>query len=140
MEDQRTGDRRQETGDRQPVMRRGADIAEWLVSFAVAVVGVTTETPRTASGRHIASQLLRCATSGGANYEEARGAESRDDFVHKVSVASKEMRESVFWLEVINQSGWSKTDLASLIREARELAAILGASARTARSRGAKAD
>jgi four helix bundle protein len=75
---------------------------------------------------------VRCATSGGASYEEARAAESRDDFIHKTRVAAKEMRETVFWLALIERSGWTRSDLAALLAEASELAAILGASARTA--------
>jgi four helix bundle protein len=88
--------------------------------------------PKDRAGRHVGSQLVRCATSGGASYEEARAAESRDDFIHKTRVAAKEMRETVFWLALIERSGWTRSDLAALLAEASELAAILGASARTA--------
>ena len=84
----------------------------------------------------MASQILRSATSSGANYEEARGAESRGDFIHKVGVAAKEVRETIFWLGLIQRSGWTETDLDAAIREAEELGAILGASIRTAKARG----
>ena len=119
-------------------MRLGSDIAERLLEFAVAVVRVSTELPKDPTGRHVASQLVRSATGGGANYEEARAAESREDFVHKVGVAAKEVRETVYWLELIQRSGWTTRDLRTAIREAGELAAILGASARTARARAHK--
>ena len=116
-------------------MRRGSDIAERLLNFAVAVVRLAAQLPRGPAGRHVASQLVRSASGGGANYEEARAAESRDDFIHKVGVAAKEVRETVYWLEFIARSAWTRHDLSSLIGEAQELAAILGASARTARAR-----
>jgi four helix bundle protein len=116
-------------------MRRGRDIAERLLEFAVVVVRLTNELPKNAAGRHVAAQILRSATSGGANYEEARSAESRADFVHKVGIAAKEMRESAYWIALIHRSGLTTTDLERAVREARELAAILFASSRTAKSR-----
>ena len=118
-------------------MRVGNDIAERLLDFAVATVRVAAKLPRDQAGRHVASQLVRSATGGGANYEEARAAESRDDFIHKVGVAAKEVRETVYWLEFIQRSAWTSLDLRAAIAEAGELAAILGASARTARARRA---
>jgi four helix bundle protein len=133
--DKRTGNRQPATGNRQSSIRLGSDIAERLLRFAVAVVRLSSQLPKDAAGRHIAAQILRSATSGGANYEEARAAESRGDFVHKVGVAAKEVRETVFWLAVIQRSGWTKADLDAAIREAEELAAILGASVRTAKAR-----
>ena len=116
-------------------MRVGKDIAERLLDFAVAVVGVAARLPKDAAGRHVALQLVRSATGGGANYEEARAAESREDFVHKIGIAAKEVRETVYWLEFIQRSAWTRVDLHAAIAEAGELAAILGASARTARAR-----
>ena len=98
-------------------------------------VQVSNELPRTPAGRHVALQLVRAVTGAGANYEEARAAESRDDFVHKVLVAAKEIREGRFWFALIERAGWTKTPLSAAIREADELGAILGASARTARQR-----
>ena len=68
----------------------------------------------------------------GALYEEARAAESRADFVHKLGVAAKEAREACYWGELIQRAGW--LDITPLLREGLELAAILGASARTARA------
>ena len=75
-------------------MPKGDDIAARLVKFAAGVVALVSDTPRDAAGRHIATQLLRSATGSGANYEEARGAESVRDFVHKLRLADKEMREA----------------------------------------------
>jgi len=56
--------------------------------------------PRTLQGRHICNQILRSGTAAAANYGEARGAESRADFVHKLKIVSKEPNETVIWLEI----------------------------------------
>jgi four helix bundle protein len=86
-------------------------------------------------GRHIARQLLRSATAGGANYEEARCAESRADFAHKVSVAAKEVRESRYWLRLLRESKLIPADVIDeLTAEAGQLIAILTASAKTAKT------
>ena len=73
---------------------KGDDIAVRLVNFGAMVVRLVAALPQDRAGKHIADQLLRSATSGGSNYEEGRSAQSRRDFVHKVSLAAKEMRES----------------------------------------------
>ena len=93
--------------------------------------------PKTPEGKHVARQRIRSGTSGGANYEEARGAESRADFVHKVSLALKEVRESVYWLRVIQRSQLipNARQLADVTREGSELPAIRKSSANTARKR-----
>lgn len=78
-------------------------------------------------------QLLRSGTSAGANYEEARGAESRADFVHKLRIATKELRESIFWLRLVHRAELVHEDLTPLASEIEQLCAILTASARTAR-------
>jgi four helix bundle protein len=124
-----------ETGNRHSARGRGADIAERLLEFAVAVIRLTGQLPKDASGRHVGLQVLRSSTSAGANYEEARAAESRADFVHKLGIAAKEVRETVFWLSLIQRCRWTTVDLEPVLREADQLAAILRASIRTARSR-----
>ena len=113
---------------------KGDDIAERLLEFAVAVLKITARLPANSPGLYLASQLVRAGTAGGAHYEEARGAESRADFVHKIRLAAKEVRESRYWLNVIQRAKLLNTDLSGLLREATELAAILAASAKTART------
>jgi four helix bundle protein len=77
---------------------------------------------------------MRAWSSAGANYEEARGAESRADFVHKLGVAWKELREARYWLRLIHRAELVKrTRIASLMQEADELNAILSKSLVTAR-------
>ena len=72
---------------------KGENIATRLLVFGAGVVRLCRRLPDDASAKHIARQLVRSATGGGANYEEARGAESRADFIHKVGIANKELRE-----------------------------------------------
>lgn len=106
--------------------------------LASTIVRLTRKLPRDLGGKHVASQLVRSGTSAGANYEEGRAAESRADFIHKVRIAAKEMRETLFWLELVQRSAFlpstASPGLDAIIREASELAAILMASARTART------
>jgi four helix bundle protein len=134
-EEEETGDRRQETGDRRPKMRKGGDIAERLLQFGLAALRLAERMPRTPSARHVALQMVRSATACGANYEEARAAESRPDFIHKISVAAKEAREALYWVNLIERSGWLSADFVQLADETRQIAAILGASMRTAKAR-----
>jgi four helix bundle protein len=84
--------------------------------------------------RHMGLQMVRSATSAGANYQEARHAESRADFVHKVGIAAKEMSETLYWVLLLRELGLAP-DVSGILREADELTAILVASARTARPR-----
>lgn len=85
-------------------------------------------------GRVLAPQLVRCGSSIGANLEEARGGESRADFISKCSIALKEARESEFRLRVAEHRGLGSIDRVRPLRtEAGEIAAILGAIVRNAR-------
>ena len=112
---------------------KGDDIAGRLLRFAVSVLVLLNDLSEGVVAKHVARQLLRSATPAD---EEARGAESRADFAHKVSVAAKEIREALYWLRVIHEAHLSAHhDLPALIREANELVAILTSSAKTARQR-----
>lgn len=115
---------------------KGDDLAERLLNFAAAVLKLCREMPADPAGNHVSRQLLRSATGGGSNYEEARGAESRADFAHKVSVAAKEMRESLYWLKLVRKAELSPhRSLDKLLDEANQLVAILTSSVRTAKGR-----
>ncbi len=112
---------------------------ERLVLFAVRIIDLVTCLPKTTAGRHIAGQILRSGTSPAPNYAEARGAESRADFVHKLRIAVKELNETGIWLLIILKARMAPEALVSdLARENRELARILSASIRTAQSRGSQ--
>jgi four helix bundle protein len=128
--EQAPGDGQQETGNE---LRKGADIADRLLALGARIVRLVRTLPRDLTGRHVALQIVRSGTSGGANYEEARAGESRADFVHKLGIAAKELRETIYWLRLIQASSMTSGHLDDLIREATELTAILVASSRTAR-------
>ncbi len=82
----------------------------------------------------IARQLVRSGTSVGANYREAGRAESRNDFIHKIAIATKELSETIYWLELLLGSGTiSPGKYETLSKEAEELLRILTASGRTAK-------
>ncbi len=89
--------------------------------------------PRNYQAQHIAKQMTRAATAVAANYGEARGAESRSDFIHKLRIVLKELNETEVWLNFIVQNSWfSAEKMSALIRENRELCRILAASIKTA--------
>ncbi len=115
---------------------RKYDLEERLLEFSVRIVRVSESVERTRSGLHIADQLLRAGTSPYGNHGEAEGAESRDDFIHKVSIAYKELRESRRWLRLIQRVPLVKKPslLDGLITEAEELVRIFAASLRTAKA------
>ena len=113
----------------------GQDIRDRAFAFACEVVAYCDDLmKRGGFGRVLAPQLLRCGTSIGANLEEARGGESRRDFISKCSIALKEARESLFRLRVADRCQLGpKGKAAALATEANELAAIIGAIVRNAR-------
>ena len=116
--------------------REPADLGDRLLEFGAQIVRLVESLSTTIVGRRIADQLLRSATSVGANYEEARGAESRADFVHKLQIALKEMREAHYWLRLIGRAQvLPERRVAPLIDEASQLRAILAASVATAKGK-----
>ncbi len=72
------------------------DLSERVLDFAADIIKLLSKLNRTAIGRHIGYQLMKASTSSGANYEEACGAESKKDFIHKMQLVLKELRESLF--------------------------------------------
>jgi len=117
-------------------MAKGDDLQERLIDFAVRIIKLCSEFPKTPAGNHVAGQLLRCGTSPAPNYGEARSAESLRDFVHKMRVVLKELSESRVWLIIIERSELlPATHIASDKQECEELCKIVGASIKTASSR-----
>ncbi len=113
---------------------RGDQLSNRFLDFVVKTMRLTDSLPRTVSGRHIAGQLVRCGSSSGSNYEEACGAESRPDFVHKLSIVLKELRETRFWLRVIQHTEMVSSDyFLPLLQECEQLCAIIGKSIVTAK-------
>jgi four helix bundle protein len=112
-----------------------ADLSDRLWDFAARVGKIVDALPDTRLGRHVAGQLVRCGTSAPPNYDESGAAESRDDFVHKLSVALKELRETRGWLRFIARAELlPKSRLTEAIDEAEQLCRILGKSVLTAKS------
>ena len=82
---------------RAPEKSQADVLEERLIEFAVRIIKLAARLPKTAAGRHIAGQILRSGTSPAPNYGEARGAESSNDFIHKVRVVLKELNETLIW-------------------------------------------
>ena len=114
---------------------RANDLEKRLIAFASAIVRLSAKLRKSPQGRHLCGQILRSGTAAAANYGEARGAESRADFIHKLKVAFKELNETTIWLEVIVQSDvLSAPEIVAIVAENRELCRIIAASIKTARA------
>ncbi len=110
-----------------------------LENFVIKVVKIVDKLAKSFVGRHFAKQLLSSSTSAGANYEEACAAESRSDFIHKLQIALKELRESHYWLRLISRARLIVSDeLIELLEEAKALSNIVGKSIVTARKNKSK--
>jgi four helix bundle protein len=109
----------------------GRLLADRTVDYGLAAIDYGERLPRTAAGRHVGDQLLRSATGVAANYAEATEAESADDFVHKVKIALKELKESRVWLRFARRLAPDPA-VDALWRESGELVRMLGASVATA--------
>ena len=122
--------------------KRTVELQERLIDYAVRVIHAVGVLPDTVAGRHIGGQLLRSGTSPAPNYGEAVSSESRNDFVHKLQIALKELRESDVWLKIICRAEMIDFPerLFPLMKETDELISILVASARTGRNTKMAAD
>ena len=110
---------------------------EKYLDFGAEIVALVSLLPRTTPGRQIADQLLRSGTSVGANVHEAQSAESRADFVHKLQIGLKEIRETAYWLALGEKSNLLKSDASTRLRSrCEELTAILARSVITAKAKG----
>jgi four helix bundle protein len=115
-------------------MAKGDDIEERLIDFAVRILRVCEALPDTPAGRHIRGQLLRCETAPAPNYGEARGAESGNDFAHKLKIVLKELNESRVWLKIIMRAEMLPDErLHGLLDECDQLCRIINKSIYTAR-------
>ncbi len=113
---------------------RKYDLEERLIKFAVAILEVADMLPDTRAGNHIAGQIVKSGTSPAPNYGEAQGAESRKDFIHKMRISLKELRETFVWLRVIQLRSMikAKEKIEWLLRECEELISIFVTSVKTA--------
>ena len=110
-----------------------------LIDFAVRIIRLVARLPKTPAGKHVAGQILRSGTSPAPNYGEARGAESRADFIHKIRVVLKELNETAIWLKVIERSELLSGELlVDIIQENVALCKIFTSSLKTARGNSVK--
>jgi four helix bundle protein len=114
------------------------DLEQRLMEYSARVIKVVESLPATRIGNHIANQLLRSGTSPYPNHGEAQAAESKKDFVHKIKICLKELREADRWLKLIKYIKLiNKSErLDSLIDETEQLIKIFTASIKTARKTG----
>ena len=117
--------------------KRIYDLEECLGDFAVRIIRTAESLPKTRAGNHIAGQLIRCGTSPAPNYGEAQSAESRSDFIHKMKVCLKELRETRIWLLMMVKANLIKptSKLEPLVHENNELISIFVTSVKTARQK-----
>jgi len=127
-------------GDLQPGKPK-FDLEERLLDYATRIIRLAESLPKTRAGNHVAGQLLRSGTSPLSNHAEAQAAESRPDFVHKMRICLKELRESRRWLLLCQRVPLVRrpSNLDPLIGETEELISIFVASIRTATKRMASA-
>ncbi len=117
-------------------MAKGDDIQYRLTEFGVAVIKLCRKLSKSSSGVQIASQFLRSGTSPAANYAEARGAESKKDFIHKLGITLKELNETSIWLTMAYRASLvSEMEADSILRECSELSRIINQSIKTASKR-----
>ena len=117
-----------------PTSKRVYNLENRLLEFAAVIIELTESLPNTRVGNHVAGQLLRCGTSSLSNHGEVEAAESRRDFLHKLRICLKELRETKRWLRLVGRTRTltTPTNLTACLNEVEELIRIFVASIRTA--------
>lgn len=115
---------------------RKYDLKDRLTRFAIAIIEITKHVKKDYAGKHLSAQLTRSGTSVALNYGEAQSAESRRDFIHKLKVSLKELRETIVCLEIIKGANLSSSveRINKTLVECDEIAAILSKSINTAQN------
>ena len=105
-----------------------------LIDFSVMTIGIAEELRKTFKGRYLSHQLIRSGTSAALNYGEAQGGESRKDFIHKMKIVLKELRETFVCIRIIQAANFKNltSNLDSALDEANQLISIFVASVNTA--------
>ena len=115
------------------MVTRPQDLQVRLISHASRILDVSSKLPKTQQANHVSRQVMRSGTAAAANYAEARGAESRPDFIHKLRIVLKELNETTVWLQLIAENAMLPADtMRSVVAENDELCRILAASIKTA--------
>jgi len=112
------------------------DLEERLINYSVLVTEIVEAMPNTRAGNHFAGQLIRSGTSPALNYAEAQSGESRKDFIHKLKIVLKELRETVVCLKIIGRTKLYKSNdlIRNTISESNELISIFVKSIETAQN------
>jgi four helix bundle protein len=121
-------------------MERIYDLEERLINFTCRMIDVIEALPKTRNATYMANQLVRSCHSPAFNYSEAQAAESPDDFIHKLRVVLKELKECRTSLKVIIKKAYIKpiSMLDGIYKETEELIAIIGKSISTAEKNKSK--
>lgn len=116
------------------------DLEERLINFSVLIIEITNEMSNTKAGNHLSGQLVRSGTSPALNYGEAQSGESRKDFIHKIKVVLKELRETLVCLKIIHRTKLYKSEdkIKFAMKENDELIAIFVKSIETAQNNMSK--
>ena len=115
--------------------RTNFDLEHRVIAFSLLVMAIVDKLPKTYTGQHFAQQLIRSGTSPAFQYGKAQGAESRKDFVHKLKIGLKELRETFVCLQLIQKHPLLTEDIvSSAIKECDELIAIFFKSITTAQN------
>jgi four helix bundle protein len=113
------------------------DLHERLIDFAVIIIDITDNLKSTKAGHHLSGQIVRSGTAPSLNYSEAQSAESRNDFVHKMSIVLKELRETHSCLKIIKRANLylkEEDNLNKTIKENDELISIFVKSIETSKN------
>src|SRR2546427_13020461 len=112
---------------------RPQELQKRLSSHATGILTISSKLPKTTQASHISKQLLRSGTAAAANYGEARGAESRSDFIHKLRIVLKELNETAVWIQLIVEGSLlSPERMSPIVAENEQLCRIIAASIKTA--------
>jgi four helix bundle protein len=110
------------------------DLEDRLIDFSVLIIEIANELPDSKAGNHLASQIIRSGTSVSLNYGESQSGESRKDFIHKIKIVLKELRETYVCLKIIFKTKMHKSEnkLQTAMKENDELISIFVKSVNTA--------
>ena len=113
------------------------ELEDRLINYAVRIIEMSADIKKNYAGNHLSNQIVRSGTSPALNYGEARSAESRKDFIHKVKIILKELRETLICLKLIKRTNLFNKDIVildSLLSESNELISIFVTSSKTAQN------
>ncbi|HXS67347.1 MAG TPA: four helix bundle protein [Candidatus Polarisedimenticolia bacterium] len=115
--------------------QRKFDLEERLLTFACEIIDLSEKLPSSRAGNHVAGQILRSGTAPYPNHGEAEDAESREDFIHKLKICLKELRETRRWARLVSRKNWAKgyPALSFVLNESDELIRIFYSSIQTAK-------